>query len=162
MEYKKEWELQDIEEDFPDDKRSMNVMVHLANQIHPNLVMMGDCPSKHSTGRVPMLDLAFYMEMTDVDVNTDIGWFRVAVEQVSYGFYKKPMASKLILRSSTAKPMKMKYENATDEPIRRVLNTTKGNNNYRAQRMAVTNTFMKTLQLSGYNEEFRHQTVLSA
>ena len=159
MEYKKEWEL---EEDYPDDKRSMNVMVHLANQIHPNLVMMGDCPSKHSTGRVPMLDLAIYMEVTDVDVNTDIGWFRVAVEQVSYGFYKKPMASKLILRATTALPERNNHENAANELIRQINNTHRGMVNYDNEKLKVVNAFIVILQISGYKEGFQHQTALSA
>ena len=40
----------------------MKVMVDLANTIHPNIVMTGDCPSLHSDRRVPMLDLAIFME----------------------------------------------------------------------------------------------------
>ena len=83
----------DLGEGLPDNERTMNDIVNLANQIQPNIVMTGDCPSKHATGRVPMLDLAIYMEEVDMKVNTDIGLFRLAVEQVSYGFYKKPMSS---------------------------------------------------------------------
>ena len=57
-----------------------------------------------------MLDLAIYMEEVETKVKTNIGPFRIKVEQVSYGFFKKTMASKLILRVSTAINMKMKYE----------------------------------------------------
>ena len=151
VEFKKEWEMKDLQDDLPEDERTMNVMVDLANQINPNIVMTGDCPNKHATGRVPMLDLAIFMEDVEAEVNTDIGLFRIAVEQVSYGFYKKPMASKLILRSSTAIPMKMKYENAFNELIRRVLNTKREMNGYKEEKLLVTNLFMKTLQLSGYD-----------
>ena len=42
------------------------------------------------------------------------------------------------------------------------LNTKKGMNGYNDEKMAVTNSFMKTLQLSGYNEDFKKQTALSA
>ena len=121
--YKKEWLKEDEDKGLPDDERTMNTMVDLANTINANIVMTGDCPSKHESGRVPMLDLAIFMEDQDHDVNTSIGRFKVAVEQVSYGFYKKPMASKLILRSSTALPEKMKHENASNELIRRINNT---------------------------------------
>ena len=162
IEFRKEWEDLDISEGLPDDERTTNVMVSLANQIDPNIVMTGDCPSKHDSGRVPMLDLAIYVEEVDKEVNTDVGLFRIIVEQVSYGFYKKPLASKLILRSSTAIPQKMKYENAANELIRRGLNTMRGMKGFENERRKVTNEFMKTLQLSGYDESFRYQTALSA
>ena len=108
---------EDEEANMADDERTMNVMVDLANTINANIVMTGDCPSKHESGRVPMLDLAIFMEDQQHEVNTTIGRFKVSVEQVSYGFYKKPMASKLILRSSTALPERMKHENAANELI---------------------------------------------
>ena len=50
--------------------------------------MTGDCLSKHATSRVPMLDLAIYMEEVEAEVNTDIGLFRLAVEEVIYGVWK--------------------------------------------------------------------------
>ena len=81
---------------------------------------------------------------------------------MSYGFYKKPMASKLIMRASTVIPNKMKHENAANELIRRVLNTRRGMNGYKEEKLLVTNAFMVTLQLSGYSEGFRHQTALAA
>ena len=86
----------------------------------------------------------------------------MSVEQVSYGFYKKPMASKLILRATTALPDKMKYENAANELIRRINNTHRGMANYAAEKLEVTNAFMITLQISGYSEGFRHQRALAA
>ena len=147
------------------DERSMILMVDLANTIHPNIVMTGDCPSKQATGRVPMLDLAIYMEDVEKEVNTAIGPFRIMVKQVSYGSYRKPMPSKLIIRSTTSIPkfpMNMKHENAANELIRRVLNTKRCMNGYEEEKLLVTNAFMVTLQLSGYNKGFRHQTALAA
>ena len=57
-------------------ERTMNIMVNLANTIDSNIVMMGDCPSKHEMGRVPMLDLDIFMEKQEPDVNTSIGRFK--------------------------------------------------------------------------------------
>ena len=72
------------------------------------------------------------------------------------------MASKLILRSSTALPERMKHENAANELIRRINNTHRGMLNYDTEKLAVVNAFMVPLQISGYSEGFRHQTALSA
>ena len=51
------------------------------------------------------------------------GSLRVAMEQVSYGFYKKPMDSKLILGASMALPEGMKHWNGANELIRQINNT---------------------------------------
>ena len=95
----------------------MEVMVNLANLIHPNIVMTGDCPSAHEDKKVPMLDLAIYMEEKSHEVKLAGSVEHVKVEQVCYSFYKKQMNSKYILRASTSLPDKMKYENVTNELI---------------------------------------------
>ena len=137
-------------------------MVDLANTIHKNIVMTGDCPSNHDSGRVPMLDLEIFMEEVKVEIETSAGRFRINTEQIGYGFYKKPMASKLILCFLTAIPAKMKYDNAANELIRRILNMRGGMNGYKEEKRSVTDAFMVTLQISGYPEGFRHETALSA
>ena len=47
----------------------------------------------------------------------------------------------------------MKHQNAANELIRRILNTKKGMNGYREEKLNMVNTFMATLRLSGYDEE---------
>ena len=89
VEYSKAWEIQDITEALPEDERTMNVMVNLANTINPNIILVGDSTSKLATGRIPMLDLAIYMEEIPHEVNTEIGWFRIQVAPV-------PMSYKLL------------------------------------------------------------------
>ena len=81
--YSKAWEEEDRVKDLPPGERMMILMVDFANMIHPNIVMTGDCTKNHASGRVPMLDLAIYMEEVETEINTSIGWFRINVEQVS-------------------------------------------------------------------------------
>ena len=84
------------------------------------------------------------MELQDQEIAHKGVKYTIKVEVVSYGFYKKPMASKLILRASTAIPDRMKYENAVNELIRRVNNTHRGMTNYEEEKLEVTNAFMVT------------------
>ena len=126
-------------------------MVNLANSIHPNIVMTGDCPSAYENGKVPMLDLAIYVEEKSHEVVLAGSVEEVTVEQVCYSFFKKKMSSKFILRASTALPERMKYENGTNELIRRVNNTYRGMVGYEEEKLAVTNAFMVTMKMSGYS-----------
>ena len=109
-----------------------------------------------------MLDLAMFMEDQVHKIELNGESVDVNIQQVCYTFYKKPMASKYILRASTALPERMKYQNAANELIRRVNNTYRGLEKYEEEKMKVTNAFMKTLQISGYHEAFRKQVALSA
>ena len=68
MVYDKDYEQQGKELGLTPDSRTANVMVDLANSIHKDIQMVGDTPSDHNDGRVPMLDLAFFME--DVEEET--------------------------------------------------------------------------------------------
>ena len=145
-----------------EDKRTMLVMVDLANTLHPNIIMTGDCPSDHDDKRVPMLDLAIFREDQVHNIKLAGSVEEVRIEQVCYSFYKKPMSSRYILRASTALPDRMKYENATNELIRRVNNTYRGITKYKEEKMKVVNEFMVTMKMSGYKEGFRKQVALSA
>ena len=66
----------------------MKVMVDLANLIHPNIVMTGDCPSAHDNKKVPMLDLAIYVE--EKIHNVDLAG---SVEQVKLRIWSLPRAT---------------------------------------------------------------------
>ena len=57
---------------------------------------------------------------------------------------------------------RMKYENASNELIRRVPNTCKNMDVYEIENLRVTNAFMETLKISVYVEGFRKQIALSA
>ena len=56
----------------------------------------------------------------------------VKVDPVCYSFYKKTMAFKYILRAFTALLERLKYQNMTNELIRRV-NTYRGMTNYKQE-----------------------------
>ena len=58
-------EAQYITEALSEDERTVNMMVNMANTIHLNIIMMGDFPRKHATGRISMVDLAIDLHGRD-------------------------------------------------------------------------------------------------
>ena len=124
--------------------------------------MTGDCPSNYAHKKVPMLDLEIFVETQTIEVNHNGELKNVEVEQVCFTFFKKSMSSRLILRADTALPERMKYENGSNELIRRILNTCRSMKEHEMEVKKVTNAFMETLKISGYTEGFRKQVALSA
>ena len=160
--FREEWRQEDVAMNAKDDARTTKLMVELANQIHPNIVMTGDYPSNYAHNKVPMLDLEIFMEKKEAEVDYNGEKHTLEIEQVCFTFFKKTMASKLILRADTALPERMKYQNASNELIRRLLNTSRAMAKYDDEVVRVTNEFMVTLKISGYTEGFRLQIALSA
>ena len=67
-----------------------------------------------------------------------------------------------MMQATSAMPDRIKWENAAQELIRRVNNTSRGLHNSREEKIKAINTFMKTMKLSNYPEDFRRKTVISA
>lgn len=117
-----------IEEDSksPADAHTCKVMTELANSIHPSIQFVGDVGRNHGDGRIPILDMK--MRVIEVvspeDPVTKTPAF--TYPQVSYTFYKKPMARQTIMAASSAMPEKIKRETVVNEMLRCLSNISLG------------------------------------
>ena len=154
LDFKEEWRLEDQEIGLENDKRTCQLLVSMANTIDPMIQMEGDWPSNHESGRVPMLDLQ--MRVVMVEEKDDNG-NEVIYPQLVFTFYKKEMAAKQIMHATSAMPDKIKWENASNEMIRRINNTMRGVKDTDEEKIKVINEYMGTLKISGYKESFREK-----
>merc|ERR1712015_376054 len=83
-------------------------------------------------------------------------------QQVSYAFFKKIMARPTIMKSDSAMPEKIKRETLVNELLRRLSNTTQYLPTAKTENIEVTNSYMRTMKISGYGEKIRRETVIAA
>ena len=83
-----------IQEDLntPADQRTLREVVKMGSSVNPMIRLTGDCPSLHSSGRMPLLDTQVWVEG----------------ERVLYEHYRKPVANPLLMLEMSAMPAKMK------------------------------------------------------
>ena len=75
-----EQKIKDEESEITDERRSMNILVEVANSIDKDIVMSGDVPSDFENGKLPFLDTQMWMEGP----------------KVLFKFYTKPMSSRTV------------------------------------------------------------------
>ena len=71
--------------------------------------------------------------------------------QVTFKFYKKPMARPTIMHANTAMTDKVKRETTSNELMRRLLNTSQGLPDTQADMEEAVNNYMITMRNSGYS-----------
>ena len=125
--------------DLPTDQRTMEILVAIANTIDKNLSFTVDFPSKHSSGRVPILDVEVWVEN----------------HNVRHSFYKKKMASHKTIMDRSAVPAQTKRNALFQEGIRRV--TAMDSRITTEERTSILATFMDSLRASGYSQQYRAQ-----
>ena len=62
LEYKKEWEEKDRDEDLSDNKRTMEEVKKIMNSIYPNIQATMEVPDNFPDGKMPILDLKCWVE----------------------------------------------------------------------------------------------------
>ena len=129
---------EEVDEDIPDDVRTMKIIQQIANEIDDQFKVTFDVPTNHEDGRVPILDIK-------VSVNSD--------NLIDYIFYQKPMASKKVILKSSAMSYRNKIITLTQECFRRLHNTSESIEE--SVKIVILNKFMKSLKLSGYGESER-------
>ena len=142
------------DEDEHTDKKVMELVQKLANDIHPSLQVTIDYPSKNPKGKMPILDLCVWMSAEYDQVTHEICF------NVLHEYYCKDVASKAVINSRSAIPEKTKRTILTQEVLRILRN---------CNRMLPWTDICKhvehysmRMQYSGYNEEFRAQVIKSA
>ena len=79
--------------------RTMWEFVKLGSSINPDVQLTGDCPSNHSSGKIPALDTQLWVEG----------------DAVIYERYRRPMANLLVMMESSAMPVKAKRTTLTQQ-----------------------------------------------
>ena len=120
------------------------VMLEIANSLVPYLQFTLDCPSQHTSGWMPLLDL-------EVRVATDNN-------SIDFRFYSKPCSSKYVMLQNSAMPARTKMSTLTQEVIRRLRNTrsTLPWDDYHAP---ILTELCRKMQRSGYSQEYRGEVV---
>ena len=62
MEWREEWELEDLEKGEADDKRMMREILAMANTIEKDIRLTADMPSTNPDQKLPVLDVKMWVE----------------------------------------------------------------------------------------------------
>ena len=102
-----------IEEDRTEsgDRRTMREMVQMACSVCPILQFTEDCPGKHDDQKMPLLDLKVWVEKEEEE------------QKILFKYYRKPMASRLLMMARSAMPSRVKRASLTQEGLRMMRNT---------------------------------------
>ena len=128
-----------------DDKRTMEIITELANNISENIEVTYDIPSNYEDGKIPILDVK-------AGINEE--------NKIEFTFYRKPVTNPLVTLKSSALPMNQKMTILTQQCFSRLHNTSEEiNDNVKVE---ILNTFMKELKASEYTEKDRENILKGA
>ena len=130
--------------DIPMDVRTMKLVRALANSINPRIRMVEDCPSLHSSLKMPVLDLQVW---------TDESGF------LQWEHFRKPMVNPLLPLAISALPAKVRRTTHTQEGIH-ILRNCSETLDWAIPAAHLTD-LMRCLQRSGYDHKYRI-SILSA
>ena len=136
------------DEENNEDELTMNILQQIANEIHPSTQVTVDCPSLHSDGKMPSLDLKLWTEETDTG------------SKIMHEFYSKQMSSKTVIHARSAMSWKVKRTVLTQEALRIILNCSR-DLQWRIVAKHLS-AFTARMQFSGYNQKFRAEIIKSA
>ena len=118
------------------ENNTMRECIEIANSIHPSIQVTGDIPTKYDENRLPILDLRVW-----------IGEVSPGVHKIITTHYMKDVSTRAVINSKSSHPIQMKKNVRVNEIMR-------------IQRHI--SYFMKRLQFSGYDQEFRYEVVKKA
>lgn len=148
LEWRKEWEDQDILENEDDDVKTMREVRKLSDSLISFIKLKEDVPVNHVCGKIPVLDFQVWAEK-DTDEDGDMK------TNVMFEFYEKPMSSKFVIMEESALPNRMKITTLSQEVIRRMRNTCRDIPDKR--RCDILSIYMRKLERSGYSESVRRK-----
>ena len=134
------------------DRNMMERLKEIANSIHQSIRVAIDCPSLHEDGRLPVLDLAQWIEEKDIDGRQ--------VNQIMHSHYMKPMANRFVIRKDSAQSMKAKTNILVSDLVRIMRNVSI--QCPKEERKKHVQYFIWRMQHSGYNENERKAVFLKA
>ena len=136
------------DEGIRDDERTMKIFKIIGESIHTSIKLEIDYPSKRNDEKIPILDLKLWISETEDGT------------KILYEHYEKEIASKAVINAKSSMPMQTKRTVLTQEILRILTHCSK----YLTWEKVCEhfNNFMKKLQFSGYNKNFRYDIVNSA
>ena len=134
----------ELEDERPDDQRTMALLMGVANTVDKNLSFTMDCPSLNSDQAMPILDTAIWVEGL----------------RVRHKFFRKPCATARTIMARSAVSATTKRNSLFQELLRRLsaldfLTTP-------AQRKETVEDFLNAMRISGYGESLRWDTLFGA
>ena len=150
-----EQEELDEKEGLSDGRRTMAVLLDMANSIYPYVQFTGDLQENHGDNKCPMLDLSTWKER-EVDLTSNKGYREV----VKHEFYQKPCASQLVIMAESAMPERVKIVTLSQEGVRRQRNCAPSISP--ESRANILSDLMGKMRRSGYNEKTRRNVITSA
>ena len=91
------------EEEEEADRRTMNLIKLIGNDIHPSIQLEVDYPTKYPDGKMPILDLKVWIEQTEQG------------SRIMHEYYMKPMATKTVINARSAMSWQVKRTVLTQE-----------------------------------------------
>ena len=136
------------DEGIMEDERTMKVFKTIGESIHTSIKLEIDYTSKHEDNKVTILDLKLWIAETEDGT------------KILYEHYEKKIASKAVINARSSMPMQTKRTVLTQE-ILRILRHCSPYLSW--DRVCIhINNYMKKLQFSGYNKNFRYDVINSA
>ena len=157
MEYDDEWVREDEKE--PLDRRTMDILVKIADSIKSDLYFEGDCCSNNPDGYLPVLDLKMKTVLITEMVENKAP---VSYYQVLFKFYKKEVARKSLMAANTAMAERIRRETMANELMRRLFNTLPNLPGSEEDTIEALDEFMVEMKTSGYSENFRKETLTNS
>ena len=123
--------------------------MELADSIHPSIKVSGDIPTNYPDKRLPILDL-----------KVRIGEVSPGVYKIITSHYMKDVSTRAVINYRSSHPIEMKRNVMMNEVLRILRNC----NEYCPWEEVTEHIsyFMKELQFSGYNHQFRYEVTKSA
>ena len=133
---------------IPGDKRTMEIIKCVGNDIHPSIQLEVDCPSNYDDGKLPILDLKVWIAVIN------------GCNRMVHEFYSKDISSKAVIHAKSALPWQQKRTVLTQEMLRVMLNCSEDV----PWEIIVKHVdkMVLRLQFSGYTQKFRHEVVNAA
>ena len=154
MEWKKEWENEDLEKGEEVDKRTMREVRKMSDSILPFIKFKEEVASECPDGKIPMLDFQVWSEEVADESRTE-----GKRTEVLWEFYEKPVGSKLVIMEGSALPHRIKIQTLSQEIIRRMRNTS--GKISKARRAEILTKFMMKMKRSGYSAKVRRNVALA-
>ena len=131
------------------ENNTLKQCMQIADDIHPSIQVTGDIPTNYNDNRLPILDLKVW-----------IGEVQPGVYKAITSHYMKDVSTRAVINCRSSHPSLMKKNVMANEIMRIFRNCNKF---CKWEEVAEhVSYFMKRLQYSGYDHQFRYEVVKSA
>ncbi len=138
-----------VEERVETQRRTVMEVKNIAERIDSNLKVTVDAPFEHEDEKIPMLDVKLW-----------IGKSKDGVTKILHSHYMKEVSSRALINAASAHSENMKMNVMINE-ISRILKNCSTQLPWEEMAKWVS-YFVKRMQFSGYDKEFRHAVVTKA